>query len=211
MFTGIIQAIGKVVKYDGKRLAVACPFKGIARGESVAVDGVCLTVTQRTSGRFGFDVGLQTQRVTTLGAIRPGMKVNLERALRFGDSLGGHWVSGHVEQTGRIVKVEKGRKSWWFTFQVPAAVRRYVVSRGSLAVDGISLTTAIVRGDRVKIMIIPHTLTHTTLGRKKTGDLVNLEPDLIAKYALAHRRSGSAAAALRRFLRRRSAPRKGRG
>ena len=202
MFTGIIQAIGKVVEYDGKRLTVACPFRGLARGESVAVEGVCLTVTERSLGRVGFDVGLQTQRVTTLGRIRAGMPVNLERALRFGDSLGGHWVSGHVEQTGTIVKVEKGRKSWWFTFRVPAAVRRYVVSRGSLAIDGISLTTAIVKGNRIKIMIIPHTLTHTTLGSKKSGDAVNLEPDIIAKYALGRRRLSAAASALVRGLRR---------
>ena len=209
MFTGIIQAIGKVVKYDGKRVWIASPLKKIGRGESVAVDGVCLTVTRRSRGRLGFDVGLQTQRITTLGRVRPGMKVNLERALRYGDRLGGHWVSGHVEETGRIVKVEKGRKSWWFTFEAPPAIRRYVVSRGSLAIDGISLTTAIVKGTRIKIMIIPHTLTHTTLGQKKAGDRVNLEPDLIAKYAFVHRRPGSAAAALRRRLRR-AAPRKGR-
>jgi riboflavin synthase len=201
MFTGIIQSIGKVVKYDGKRLTVACPFKGTARGESVAVDGVCLTVAQRTAGRLSFDVGLQTQRVTTLGKIAPGMKVNLERALRYGDHLGGHWVSGHVEQTGTIVKIEKGRKSWWFTFTVPPAVRRYIVARGSLAIDGISLTTALVKGNRIAIMIIPHTLSHTTLGLKKTGDSVNLEPDLIAKYALAHRSLSAAAKALRRSLR----------
>jgi riboflavin synthase alpha subunit len=201
MFTGIIQSIGKVVKYDGKRLTVACPLRGLAHGESVAVDGVCLTVTQRTRGCLGFDVGLQTHRVTTLGKIRPGMKVNLERALRYGDHLGGHWVSGHVEQTGAIVKIEKGRKSWWFTFKVPPAVRRYVVARGSLAVDGISLTTALVKGNRITIMIIPHTLKHTTLGLKKAGDAVNLEPDLIAKYALAHRKPGAAAKALRRALR----------
>jgi len=200
MFTGIIQTIGKVVKYDGKKLTVACPFKAISRGESVAVEGVCLTVTERSRGHLVFDVGLQTQRVTTLGRIRTGMSVNLERALRFGDSLGGHWVSGHVEQTGRIVKVEKGRKSWWFTFQVPEAVRRCVVSRGSLAIDGISLTTALVKGNRIKIMIIPHTLKHTTLGSKKAGDAVNLEPDIIAKYALARRSLGAASKALRRFL-----------
>ena len=221
MFTGIIQAIGKVVKYDGKRLTVDSPFRSVALGESIAVDGVCLTVAERFRAHLGFDVGLQTQRVTTLGRVRAGSKVNLERALRFGDSLGGHWVSGHVEQTGRILAVEKGRKSWWFTFQVPAVVRRYVVSRGSLAIDGISLTTALVRKDRIKIMIIPHTLTHTTLGEKKAGEVVNLEPDIIAKYALAprppygcrgcaycsrqrtvraHHSLGAASAALRRAL-----------
>jgi riboflavin synthase len=205
MFTGIIQSIGKVVKYDGKRLTVATSFRGLARGESVAVDGVCLTVAQRTRGQLGFDVGLQTQRITTLGKIRAGMKVNLERALRFGDRLGGHWVSGHVEQTGRIARIEKGRKSWWFILEVPPAVRRYVVARGSLAVDGISLTTALVKGSKVAIMIIPHTLSHTTLGLKKPGDAVNLEPDLIARYALAHRKPGVAAKSIRRALRQASA------
>jgi riboflavin synthase alpha subunit len=210
MFTGIIQAIGKVVKYDGKRLWISTPLRGIGIGESVGVDGVCLTVCARRKQTLAFDVGLQTQRVTTLGRVHPGSAVNLERALRFGDPLGGHWVSGHVEQTGTIVKVEKGRKSWWFTFEVPPVVRRYVVSRGSLAIDGISLTTAIVKGNWIKIMIIPHTLKRTTLGQKKTGDLVNLEPDLIAKYAFAHRSAPSAAKALRRFLRQRI-PRKTRG
>jgi riboflavin synthase len=202
MFTGLIQAIGKVVKYDGKRLWIASPIKGLAISESVSVDGVCLTVCARRQNFLAFDVGIQTQRVTTLGSLRAGSRVNLERALRVGDHLGGHWVSGHVEQTGQIVRVEKGRKSWWFTFQIPRDMCRYVVSRGSVAIDGISLTSAIVKGNRVKIMIIPHTLTHTTLGEKRAGDRVNLEPDMLAKYARDPRRFGAAVRSFVRFLKR---------
>ena len=106
MFTGIIQAVGKVVKYDGRRLWVRAPFRQLKLGESLSIDGVCLTVAARKDGRVAFDVGKETERVTTLGLLRTGSRVNLERALRVGDRLGGHWVSGHVEATGRILKVQ---------------------------------------------------------------------------------------------------------
>src|SRR5262245_47262179 len=119
MFTGIIQEIGKVVKSDGKRLWISAPFKGIRLGESVSVDGVCLTAAGRKGSKLAFDIGRETKRVTTLGVLNAGSRVNLERALRVGDRLGGHWVSGHVEQTGRISKIEKARQNWWFTIQVP--------------------------------------------------------------------------------------------
>ncbi len=199
MFTGIIQAIGKVVKYDekrpphnrrasakpcGGRLWVATPFQRVALGESISIDGVCLTVTAKQSRALAFDVGKETRRITTLGDVRVGSRVNLERSLRVGDRLGGHWVSGHVEQTGCILKIEKARHSWQFVFRVPKPVRRYVVSKGSLAIDGISLTVAAFRSDQAKIMIIPHTLSHTALRDKKVGDRVNMEPDLLAKYAI---------------------------
>jgi len=182
MFTGIIQAIGKVVKYDGKRLWVTTPFRNLRRGESISIDGVCLTVAARVGRDLGFDVGNETQRVTTLGAKKSGARVNLERALRIGDRLGGHWVSGHVEETGTILTIEKARQSANFIFRAPKAVQRFVRSKGSIAIDGISLTVASVRGNHVRIMIIPHTLSHTTLGEKKAGDRVNMEPDLLAKY-----------------------------
>ena len=109
--------------------------------------------------------------------------MNLERALRVGDRLGGHWVSGHIEETGKILKIERARQNWWYTFQMPKAVAKYVVSKGSLAIDGISLTVAAVRASTARIMIIPHTLSHTTLRDKHIGDRVNMEPDLLAKYA----------------------------
>jgi riboflavin synthase len=197
MFTGIIQTIGKVVKYDGKspphngrasaepcggRLWIAAPFKKVERGESISVEGVCLTVAAKKGGRLLFDVGKETQRITTLGKLAEGSGVNLERALRVGDRLGGHYVSGHVEETGQILKIEKARQNWWFTFQLPRAVKKYVVAKGSLAIDGISLTVAAVRGGKARVMIIPHTLTHTTLRQKGVGDRVNMEPDLLAKY-----------------------------
>jgi riboflavin synthase len=184
MFTGIIQTIGKVVKYDGKRLWITTPFRSVGRGESISIDGVCLTVAARHGRDLGFDVGKQTQEITTLGTLKTGARVNLERALRVGDRLGGHWVSGHVEETGKILTIEKAWQSAWFTFRMPKAVKRFVRSKGSIAIDGISLTVAAVRGDHVKIMIIPHTLSHTTLAEKKIGDRVNMEPDLLAKYAL---------------------------
>jgi riboflavin synthase len=184
MFTGIVQAIGKVVKYDGNKLWVTSPFPRVARGESISVEGVCLTVTAKWGRVIAFDIGKETQKVTTLGRLGLASRVNLERALRVGDRLGGHWVSGHVEETGSILKIEKAKQNWWFTFAVPKAVRRYVVTKGSLAVNGISLTVAAVRGNRARIMVIPHTLSHTTLRDKRVGDHVNLEPDLLAKYAL---------------------------
>lgn len=184
MFTGIIQAVGKVVKYDGNRFWIRAPFRRVRRGESISVEGVCLTVASQKGFALAFEVGPETRRVTTLGRLLPGSSVNLERALRVGDPLGGHWVSGHVEQTGRISKIEKAGRNRWFTFQLPQAVRRYVVPKGSLAVDGISLTVASTRSDTARVMIIPHTLSHTTLGKKEVGDRVNLEPDLLVKYVL---------------------------
>ena len=211
MFTGIIQGIGKVVKYDGKRpphdrraaphdrrpaplcggsaeprggrLWITTPYRKVRLGESICIDGVCLTVAARAGRALAFDVGKETQRVTTLGTLTRGSRVNLERALRVGDRLGGHWVSGHVETTGRILNIKKARGSSTFTFYAPKAIRRYAVPKGSLAIDGISLTIAALRGNRVKIMVIPHTLSHTMLGIKKVGDRVNMEPDLLAKYA----------------------------
>src|SRR5262249_23194895 len=109
--------------------------------------------------------------------------VNLERALKVGDRVGGHWVTGHVEQTGKLLKLEPAGQSRWITLSLPKEVARYVVAKGSLAVDGVSLTVAEAKGDKARIMLIPHTLEHTTLGKKKAGDVVNLEPDLLAKYA----------------------------
>ena len=184
MFTGIITGIGKVVKYDGNRLWISTPFRRIGRGESISIDGVCLTVAAKKGATLGFDVGRVTQRITTLNRKKLHPRVNLERALRVGDRLGGHWVSGHVEDTGRILAIEKSKASRMFWFGVPKSIRPFLVTKGSLAIDGISLTVAVVKKDRAGIMIIPHTLKHTTLGSKDIGDAVNLEADLLAKYVL---------------------------
>lgn len=206
MFTGIIESIGTLVRQEGHRFWIRIPYRNVRKGESIGVDGVCLTVAAKRGKLAAFDIGAQTQKITTLGTLACGQRVNLERALRYGDRLGGHWVSGHVDNVGRITRIAKGRQSWWFTFRLPSAVRGFVVPRASLAVDGISLTAAIVRGRSVSIMIIPHTLSHTTLADKKVGDPVNLEPDLMAKYALAYKRPGVAAHAFLRALRRAGVP-----
>jgi riboflavin synthase len=188
MFTGLIQAIGKVVEFRPSRMRLSTPWV-LKKGESVAIDGVCLTVAARKGKVADFDTGPQTRRVTTLGSFKMGRPVNLERALRVGDFLGGHWVSGHVEGTGRIASIARGRDgSYWITVDVPRALRRAVLPKGSLAVDGISLTVAQMRRGRVKLMIIPHTWSHTALARKQAGDAVNLETDLLARYALRGRK-----------------------
>lgn len=184
MFTGLIEGLGRVIESDGKRVWIRVPFRGVRLGESIAVEGVCLTVAHRRKGAVAFDVGPETRRITTLGRLKSGDRVNLERALRVGDRLGGHWVTGHVEETGRIVKWEQDGPNRWVTISIPKKIRRLVVPKGSLAVDGISLTVAFCRKDQVRIMLIPHTLRHTTLGRKGEGDAVNLEGDILAKYVI---------------------------
>jgi riboflavin synthase len=193
VFTGLIQEIGKVVKCDGKRVWIRARFSRVIRGESISIDGVCLTVAAKRGRDLAFDIGPETARITTLGTLRPRAAVNLERALRYGDRLGGHWVTGHVEQTGTIEGVRPEGRSRWVAIRTPAAVRRYVVAKGSLAVDGISLTVAKVKGSSVEIMLIPHTIKKTTLSRKVPGARVNLEPDLLAKYAAQQRGAGRSA------------------
>lgn len=183
MFTGIISAIGKVVKYDGSLLQIRAPYRQITLGESLSIDGVCLTVSDQKAGVLSFDVGPETRRVSTLGGLCSGDQVNLERSLKVGDRVGGHWVTGHVESTGRIRAIEPAGSSRWCSVELPKDVARYVIAKGSLAVDGISLTVAALKKSNARLMLIPHTLKHTTLGRKKVGDRVNLEADLLAKYA----------------------------
>lgn len=184
MFTGLIEAMGKVIKYDGNRMWLETPFRSLRAGESIAVDGVCLTLAARKGKALAFDLGQETQDITTLGERVAGDRVNLERALRVGDRVGGHWVSGHIDATGRVRKVVTAKSNTWVTVDLPANVAKYVRPKGSLTIDGISLTVAKKQGKRVTIMVIPHTLNHTTLGLKKPGDAVNLEADLYAKYIL---------------------------
>ena len=183
MFTGIITAVGKIVKYEGHRLSIRTPFRRVRLGESISINGVCLTVARQTRSTQHFDVGPATRQITTLGRLKTGDRVNLERALRLGDRLGGHWVSGHVEITGRVEKIERAGKNRWLSVTIPRSIARYVVPKGSLAVDGTSLTVAGLKKNVARIMLIPHTLKHTILGEKQAGDEVNLEPDILAKYA----------------------------
>ena len=188
MFTGIITDIGELVARDGGRFAVRCGYAadGIAIGASIACDGACLTATEVSpAGKgsiFRVDVSNETLSKTTLGGWTPGRRINLERALRAGDELGGHIVAGHVDGVARIAGIAPDGDSRRFTIEAPDALAGYIASKGSVALDGISLTVNEVSGSRFGINIIPHTLTHTALGDKKPGDRVNLEVDLFARY-----------------------------
>lgn len=183
MFTGIIESVGKVVEFRRPHVWIELPWR-LALGDSLAVDGVCLTVSAMRGKRAQFEVGPQTLKLTTLGSLRVGSGVNVERALRVGDRLGGHWVTGHVEAKSKILSLRPADQAWWLKVAIPKALRPAVIDRGSLAVDGISLTVAQADATAATIMVIHHTWTHTTLSTKRAGDDVNLETDLLARYAL---------------------------
>lgn len=187
MFTGLVEVLGTVrqvlVDEAGRTLVVAAPFCAeLAVGESVAVNGACLTVVERTAETCSFQAGPETLRRTNLGELAAGDRVNLERSLRLNDRLGGHLVQGHIDAVGHIA--ERQRRGDWETvwFSCPAELTRQMVSKGSVAVDGVSLTLVDVAADRFSVALIPHTLALTTLGFKKPGAAVNLETDLLAKY-----------------------------
>ncbi len=190
MFTGIVEGLGEVVKVTpiakGKRFFIKPPFTldDTKLGDSIAVNGACLTVTSIRGDLFSVDVSPETLARTTLGKLAPGAKVNLERALRLGDRLGGHLVSGHVDGVGKILSREQKGDFIFFTLELPQDLSQFVVEKGSIAVDGISLTVNEVQGRLVKLAIIPHTAQLTTMGFRKAGDLVNIETDLIGKYVL---------------------------
>lgn len=187
MFTGLVEALGKVVSLEvlgeQARLELAVPFDGeLAMGDSVAVNGCCLTVAGLSGGSVGFDVLAQTLRVTSLGGLAERSVVNLERALRVGDRLGGHFVQGHVDAVGRIVSLETSGQDHVLEVSLPSDVQRLCVAKGSLAIDGISLTIADLKEDTAVFWITPHTFAHTNLNAAKVGDLVNLEADMLAKH-----------------------------
>jgi riboflavin synthase len=188
MFTGIISDIGTVLDRTGGVFTIRSryPAASIALGASIAHDGCCLTVTNVTAdgdgSRYTLDVSNETLSKTTLGGWQPGQGVNLERALKAGDEYGGHLVSGHVDGVATIVDLQNDGDSRRFTFEVPKELARFIAPKGSVALDGTSLTVNEVSGNRFGINLIPHTLTVTTWGRKKAGDRVNLEIDLIARY-----------------------------
>jgi riboflavin synthase len=190
MFTGIITDIGELVERDGGRFRIRCGYAAasIAMGASIACDGACLTATAiEPSGQgsvFAVDVSNETLGKTTLGAWQPGRKINLERALKAGDELGGHIVSGHVDGVARIADIRPDGDSRRFTIEVPSALARFIAPKGSVALDGISLTVNEVSENRMGCNIIPHTLTRTTLSAKKPGDALNLEVDVFARYVV---------------------------
>ncbi|MBD3867642.1 MAG: riboflavin synthase [Acidobacteria bacterium] len=188
MFTGLIEAIGTLrEKREGRgstRIAVESdlPLQSMADGDSVAVNGVCLTVVNRSGNRFHADVIRETLEHTTLGRLRTGEKVNLERALALGDRLGGHLVQGHVDGTGRIREVVRQGDDYRLRISLPRELARYVAWKGSVTVDGVSLTVSAVEGDRFEVALIPETRGKTGLGKLGRGDEVNLEVDLMARY-----------------------------
>ena len=186
MFTGLIEATGEVTARTpttgGQRISVRSPLTGeLNLGDSVAVNGVCLTVVQ-TDGAFHADVGPETLRVTTLGSLATGAAVNLERPLRGDGRMGGHFVQGHVDAIGRIEKLQPASDFLWMTVSFPRELARFLVLKGSVAVDGISLTVAGLSGDSFDVQLVPFTMEHTNLKRARIGDSVNLECDMIGKY-----------------------------
>ena len=187
MFTGIVKELGTVAHIErseeGARLQLGVSFAGeLADGDSVAVSGVCLTVTSHTADAFTADVMNQSLELTSLGALEPGSRVNLEPALRAGDPLGGHLVQGHVDCTGEVAAVVPDGIASRLAVSVPERYRRYFVEHGSVTVDGVSLTVAALTDNGFEVSLIPETLERTTLGNVKTGDTVNLEFDVIARY-----------------------------
>ncbi len=188
MFTGLIEDLGTLrdirTGTDQAVLSVgtALPMAELVLGESIAINGVCLTVTRFAEGAFSADVSPETLDCTTLGRLSAGSRVNLERALRLSDRLGGHLVTGHVDGLARIVERHQDGNAWRFRFQGDAALCRQLVDKGSVAVDGISLTVNQVKGDSFSLAVIPHTFAMTTLQERKVGDEVNIETDLIGKY-----------------------------
>lgn len=188
MFTGLIEDIGTVTKMErrGEGILVTINFSSelddLKIGDSISVDGVCLTITHLQDQSFSAEASAETVGRTTLGNKRSQQKVNLERALRLNDRLGGHLVTGHVDEVAKITAIIPEGSSQKITFQVTEKSVRCLVEKGSITVDGISLTVNEVKSDRVSVNIIPHTASHTTLGSKKVGDKVNIETDILGKY-----------------------------
>jgi riboflavin synthase len=187
MFTGLVEAVGELVDRTetdgGFRLRLATSLASeLSAGDSLAVNGVCLTVVTASGGEITADVGPETIRVTTLGALGPGSVINLERPLRADSRFGGHFVQGHVDGIGRIDAIRREAEFVWMTVSHPAPLAPLFVSKGSVAVDGVSLTVAILGTNRFDIQLVPYTLEHTNLGRAKVGDAVNLECDIVGKY-----------------------------
>ena len=188
MFSGIVESIGRVRKVEGGAGGVRLSFEarevmaGARLGDSVSVDGACLTVVGFDEEGFEVDLAPETLRRTTLGELRPGSRCNLERAMALGDRLGGHLVTGHIDGVGAVSGRRPEGDSHWITVTAPEEVMRYIVQKGSVAVDGISLTVAACDAETFSVAVIPHTAEQTTLLEKEVGSNVNLEADLVGKY-----------------------------
>src|SRR5258707_9781277 len=188
MFTGIVEDLGTVESLkpteQGGVLQIhsSMPTAEINIGDSITVNGACLTVISKSAGRFAMDVSAETLRCSNLGELKPGSRVNLERCLTLDKLLGGHLVSGHVDGVGRIVSIRPEGDSKLFTFEVAPAQTRYLVEKGSVAIDGISLTIFSIKDNSFSVELIPHTIRSTTLGFKQPGDTINIENDMLVKY-----------------------------
>lgn len=199
MFTGIVEATGEFSRGSsaggGFRAAIRAPFAGLELGESVAVNGVCLTVAALLEGGFEVDISAETSARSTLGGLPSPSEVNLERALALGDRMGGHLVSGHVDGLARVTSVERVGEGLCVELHAPAALSPYLAEKGSVTLDGVSLTVNRVSGQSFQLMLVPHTLSVTTLKHLAPGRELNLEIDLIARYVvrwLEATRSGAA-------------------
>lgn len=184
MFSGIVEEVGTVARYDGRLMAVTAQriLEDLKVSESVCVAGACLTVVKRGRRTFEVETVPETVKRTTFRALKPGMGVNLERSLAFGGRVGGHMVQGHVDGVGTVTGMTRDGNSVRAAFKAPANIIKYVVEKGFIAVDGVSLTVVRVTARGFSVALIPYTLEHTTFGERKPGDLVNLEVDVTAKY-----------------------------
>jgi riboflavin synthase len=189
MFTGIVQAVGTVARLeprgDDLRIHIDAANLGLADvavGDSVCVSGVCLTAIEVTGDRFAADLSRETLSRTTLGSVAEGTGVNLEKSLRLADRLGGHVVAGHVDGIGRIIAIDPDARSQRWTVEVPGALARYVAGKGSVCIDGVSLTVNEVGANGFDVNLIPHTIAVTTFRERRAGDAVNIEVDLVARY-----------------------------
>ncbi|MGO9452149.1 MAG: riboflavin synthase [Candidatus Binataceae bacterium] len=188
MYTGIIEDLGTVVSLkpspEGAVLTVktALPIARIHIGDSISFNGVCVTIVSKVRGRISADLSAETLRRSTLGDLKAGDRVNLERCLTLGKLINGHLVAGHVDGVARIVSIKPEGDSKLFTFEAPASETRYIVEKGSVALDGISLTCFGIKGRQFSVALIPHTLKVTTLASRKAGDKVNFESDMLVKY-----------------------------
>ena len=189
MFTGLIQGVGQVRRLENLggdvRLHIAVgslPFEAVELGESIAVNGTCLTVIAFDAQSFAADASNETLALTTLGTLKPGSAVNLERALRAQDRMGGHLVSGHVDGIGTVARIEEDARAQRWSFEVPRHLARYIAKKGSICVDGVSLTVNAADQTGFEVALIPHTVEHTAFKTTTVGDPVNIEVDLVARY-----------------------------